>query len=97
MISDVKPLLTVVTLASMALLSARICHAQQVQAQPASSIIARASPERDTSQIDSAIKLAQESLNHLQQNVDDYTALFVKRCRVNGQLPPMQYLSLIHI
>ena len=88
---NLKIMLTVVLFGATSTLTTRTSLAQQTQAQPASSVIARTSTEPDTSQIDSAIKLAQESLNHLQQNVNDYTALFVKRCRVNGELPPLQY------
>lgn len=44
--------------------------------------------------IDPALEIARASLDHLQSNVDDYTALFVKRCRVDGKLPPLQYAKL---
>jgi hypothetical protein len=86
-----RAFLNLILMFVFATLAERACDAQQVQAQQASSVIARASTEPDTYQIDAAIKLAQESLQHLQENVNDYTALFVKRCRVNGELPPMQY------
>ena len=81
---DIRTLLNLVLFALFAMSTERSCSAQQVQAQQASSVIARSATEPDTSQIDSAIKLAQESLIHLQKNVTDYTAIFVKRCRVNG-------------
>jgi len=44
--------------------------------------------------LDPAIEVARESLRHIQTNVDDYTALFVKRCRVDGDLPPMTFAHL---
>ncbi|WP_230262359.1 DUF1571 domain-containing protein [Stieleria sp. JC731] len=44
--------------------------------------------------IDPALQLAQESLLHVQTNVKDYTALFAKRCRVDGELPPLQFAHL---
>ncbi len=44
--------------------------------------------------LDPAIEIAKNSLRHVQENVDDYTALFVKRCRVDGDLPPLQYCKL---
>lgn len=44
--------------------------------------------------LDPALKMARESLQHIQDNVDDYTALFVKRCRVDGVLPEMQYSNV---
>ncbi|MCA9140622.1 MAG: DUF1571 domain-containing protein [Planctomycetales bacterium] len=40
------------------------------------------------------MEIARASLAHLQANVDDYTALFIKRCRVDGVLPPLQYAKL---
>lgn len=44
--------------------------------------------------IDPALKMARASLRHAQENIDDYTALFVKRCRVDGELPPLCYAKL---
>ncbi len=44
--------------------------------------------------LDPAIEIARQSLLHTQSQVDDYTALFVKRCRVDGVLPPLQYAKL---
>ena len=44
--------------------------------------------------IDPALDIAIASLKHVQTNVDDYSALFVKRCRVNGALPPLQFARL---
>ena len=41
--------------------------------------------------LDPAIDLAKASLKHIQANVRDYEAILVKRCRVNGVLPEMQY------
>ena len=45
-------------------------------------------------EIDPALRIARESLQHIRTNVNDYTALFVKRCRVDGVLPPLQYSNL---
>ena len=44
--------------------------------------------------LDPALEIVRDSLQHCQANVDDYTALFVKRCRVDGELPPLQYAKL---
>lgn len=44
--------------------------------------------------IDPALELARSSLLHAQEQINDYTALFVKRCRVDGELPPLQYAKL---
>lgn len=44
--------------------------------------------------IDSALQIAVNSLNHVRSNVNDYTAVFVKRCRVDGELPPLQFAKL---
>jgi hypothetical protein len=41
--------------------------------------------------IDPALEIARASLLNVQANVDDYKALFVKRTRVDGVLPPLQY------
>jgi len=74
--------------------------AQQIQAQPVSSVATRIVPaapagaSSSVQQLDAAIELARESLSHIQQNVNDYTALFVNRCRVNGTLPPLQFAKV---
>ncbi|QEF96274.1 hypothetical protein Mal15_03010 [Stieleria maiorica] len=44
--------------------------------------------------IDPALEIARESLRHVRDHVDDYTAMFIKRCRVGGVMPPLQYASL---
>lgn len=44
--------------------------------------------------LDPALELAKSSLQHIQSNVFDYTALFVKRCRVDGVLPELQYANI---
>lgn len=44
--------------------------------------------------IDPALQIAVNSLNHVRSNVSDYTAVFIKRCRVNGDLPPLQFAKM---
>lgn len=44
--------------------------------------------------LDPALQMAHKSLRHIQANVDDYTALFTKRCRVNGELGELQYVNV---
>jgi hypothetical protein len=44
--------------------------------------------------IDPALEMARASLQHSQAEVKDYTGLFVKRCRVDGELPPLQFAKL---
>jgi len=44
--------------------------------------------------LDPALQMARASLQHIQANVDDYTALFVKRYRVDGELTEMQYANV---
>ena len=44
--------------------------------------------------LDPALKMARASLHHIQANVHDYSALFVKRCRVDGILPELQYANV---
>jgi hypothetical protein len=59
---------------------------------PASSITR--APRPDPHPLDPALAMTRESLEHMQNNIQDYTALFVKRCRVDGELPPMTYARL---
>lgn len=49
---------------------------------------------RATHPIDAALEIAQASLRYLEQDVEDYTAMFVKRCRVNDSMPPLQFAKL---
>lgn len=44
--------------------------------------------------IDPALEIARASLLHTQEQIQDYTALFVKRCRVDGVLPPLSYAKV---
>ena len=67
-----------------------IANAQQVA--PASGV---SSPGRQVPHpLDPALELSRESLAHFQANVRDYTALFVKRTRVDGELSQMQHISV---
>jgi hypothetical protein len=66
--------------------------AQGQQTIPVSSILPQKRPAPHP--LDPAIEMAQNSLRYIQENLQDYTALFVKRCRVNGQLPAMQYANI---
>jgi len=74
-----------------------IAESRVTAEEPANSPrIARRSPSEPlrSHPLDPALELAQSSLEHLQSNVHDYTALFVKRCRVDGTLPPLQFARL---
>jgi hypothetical protein len=44
--------------------------------------------------LDPAIELARASLQHSQSQISDYQALFIKRCRVDGVLPELQYAKI---
>jgi hypothetical protein len=44
--------------------------------------------------LDPALEMARASLQHIQRNVDDYTALFIKRYRMDGELTEMQYANV---
>ena len=44
--------------------------------------------------LDPALQRARASLQHIQANIDDYTALFVKRYRVDGELTDRQFAKL---
>lgn len=54
--------------------------------QAAPKLDAELHPPQTTHPLDPAIEMAKASLHHIQANVDDYTALFAKRCRVGGEL-----------
>jgi hypothetical protein len=62
------------------------------QALPVSSILPRQSQQPHP--LDPALQMTVQSLQHIQTHVNDYTALFVKRCRVDGVLPPLQYANV---
>lgn len=51
-------------------------------------------PQESPHPIDRALQYARASLQLVQSDMEDYTALFVKRCRVAGVLPPLQYAEL---
>ena len=38
--------------------------------------------------------MAYASLQHIRENVNDYNAIFVRRCRVDGVLPELQYANI---
>ncbi|TWU41766.1 DUF1571 domain-containing protein [Novipirellula artificiosorum] len=44
--------------------------------------------------LDPALEMAEASLQHVRADVRDYRALFVKRCRVDGVLPELQYAQV---
>ena len=78
-------LILVVGLAGPSTLSAQ-------QALPVSSIT-RSQPQTPHP-LDPALKMTRDSLKYMQQEIHDYTALFVKRCRVGGELSPMTYAEV---
>jgi len=51
-------------------------------------------PPQTSHPLDPALQMARASLQNIQENVHDYTALFAKRCRVDGVLPKMQYAKV---
>lgn len=61
------------------------------QAMPVSRVDRTASPAHP---LDPALAMARESLDHMQREIHDYQALFVKRCRVDGELPALQFADL---
>ncbi|QEG43262.1 DUF1571 domain-containing protein [Roseimaritima ulvae] len=44
--------------------------------------------------LDPALRIAEASLQHIRDNIADYSAIFVKRCRVDGELPELQYAQV---
>ncbi|TWU43826.1 hypothetical protein Q31b_13580 [Novipirellula aureliae] len=44
--------------------------------------------------LDPALRMANASLQNLRENIHDYEAVFVKRCRVDGALPKLQYANV---
>ncbi|OYP36407.1 DUF1571 domain-containing protein [Rhodopirellula sp. MGV] len=69
-----------------------VSHSHELDATPVS--FRKADLDLRTHPIDPALRLAEESLRHVRANVNDYTALFAKRCRVDGNLPPLQFAHL---
>ncbi|MGB7344624.1 MAG: DUF1571 domain-containing protein [Pirellulaceae bacterium] len=61
-------------------------------ASPAANPVAANPPNAHP--LDPALQIARQSLQHIQANVDDYEALFVKRCRVDGVLSDMTYAKV---
>ncbi len=49
------------------------------------------SDEQESHPIDPALQMARDSLSHIQSNVQDYTALFIKRLRIDGALQDRQF------
>jgi hypothetical protein len=47
-------------------------------------------PKDNLHPLDPALEIARDSLEHIQSNVHDYTAIMTKRCRVDGELSPYQ-------
>lgn len=70
--------------------SASLAHGQQIPVHRT----ARASARPETHPLDPALDMAQASLQHIQTNVNDYTALFVKRNRIRGQLKNFTYANV---
>jgi hypothetical protein len=50
-------------------------------------------PVADTHALDPVLAMARETLAYIQQNVDDYTALVVKRERIGGKLGDYEYME----
>lgn len=50
--------------------------------------------QEDAHPLDPAIQMADASLQHIRSEVRDYTALFVKRCRVDGEIGDLQYAKV---
>jgi hypothetical protein len=79
---------------------ALLATGREVNAQLATANIAPPASESPTAQppeshpLDPALQMARESLQHIQANIDDYEALFVKRCRVDGVLSDMTYAKV---
>ena len=44
--------------------------------------------------LDPVLRMANNSLQHIHASVDDYTALFVKRYRIDGELTELQHANI---
>ena len=73
------------------LLTSPVAFCQQVASPPMVPVSHKKSAAHP---IDPALEMAYSSLQHIRANVDDYTAIFVKRCRVDGVLPELQYARI---
>jgi len=67
---------------------------QTALAQQPANGVKTAEPAAKTHPLDPAIQHAKECLQHMRANVRDYTALFSKRCRVDGTLGDLEYANV---
>jgi hypothetical protein len=67
-------------------------HCQQEVPEKSGAMLLQ--PKASPHPLDPALEMAQASLKNIQQNISDYTALFAKRCRVDGVLPKMEYANV---
>ena len=67
---------------------------QQATQHTAPAMVAVSHKTRPPHPIDPALEMAYASLQHIREHVNDYSAIFAKRCRVDGVLPEMQYANI---
>jgi hypothetical protein len=49
-------------------------------------------PRKEAPPLDQALQMAREGLGHIRRNIDDFTAVIVKRERINGTLGDYEYM-----
>ena len=87
-----KPFMHILRYTAICLLAldvtAAFAHAQRLTSGTASASPAKENP------LEPALIRARDSLTHIQANVRDYTAVFVKRHRVNGKLTEQTWANM---
>ena len=51
-------------------------------------------PEEEPHPLDPALEMARKSLDHIEQNVRDYTCIIVKRERIDGEMQDYQFMAV---
>lgn len=61
--------------------------------EPVHRVASNLSADKQADPLDRALAMAEEALKHCRENIDDYTALLVKRERIDGTLGPHEYMA----
>ncbi len=92
MIRLIQPKIRLTLLGTLLIATAAPPMVSGQEALAVSSIIP--SPQQPAHPLEPALLIARASLDNIRTNVEDYTALFAKRCRVDGELPATQFAKV---
>lgn len=62
--------------------------------EPVHRVAANISANKKSDPLDRALAIAKQALKNSRENIDDYTALLVKREKIDGTLSPYEYMSV---